>query len=208
MAFAKTRMFELFPTLVWAHELEAADYEPINRDILAALDAIRAERPELTPTSNWQTPNDLQNNAAFAGLLAQVDLASKSILHFLGVDYENFEVTGCWANVRPKGASHQLHVHPNNYLSGVYYVQAEDGVDSIAFHDPRSQINVISPKFKERNAHNAKKVMINVRTGVMLLFPAWLVHAVEPTTGENLRISVSFNVMFHNFATQVSAPQW
>jgi hypothetical protein len=31
-------------------------------------------------------------------------------------------ITGCWANVNPPGSYHPTHNHPNNFLSGVYYV--------------------------------------------------------------------------------------
>ena len=31
-------------------------------------------------------------------------------------------ITGCWANINPPAAYHPTHNHPNNYLSGVYYV--------------------------------------------------------------------------------------
>ena len=37
------------------------------------------------------------------------------------------------------GAAHGLHSHPNNFLSGVYYVRVPSGGDTINFHDPRSQ---------------------------------------------------------------------
>ncbi|MGH8628692.1 MAG: putative 2OG-Fe(II) oxygenase [Gammaproteobacteria bacterium] len=39
--------------------------------------------------------------------------------------------TGCWANVNGIGASHGVHTHPNNFLSGVYYVQTQAGADTI-----------------------------------------------------------------------------
>jgi Putative 2OG-Fe(II) oxygenase len=32
-----------------------------------------------------------------------------------------------------------MHQHPNNLLSGVYYVRTHPGADTMNFHDPRNQ---------------------------------------------------------------------
>ena len=42
----------------------------------------------------------------------------------------------------------------------------------------------------------------------MLMFPAWLAHSVVPNPSEEVRISVSFNLMFTNFSETMSAPLW
>jgi len=52
-------------------------------------------------------------------------------LAFLRVDHPQVLITGCWANVNASGAAHRMHAHPNNFLSGVYYVQVQDRVDDV-----------------------------------------------------------------------------
>ena len=48
-----------------------------------------------------------------------------------GIGCDAFEITGCWATVLAKGAVHKVHSHPNNFLSGVYYVRTRPGADTI-----------------------------------------------------------------------------
>ena len=67
-----------------------------------------------------------------------INVASKSVLDQIEIDYRSFVITGCWANINPPGSPHNPHTHPNNLLSGVYYVQAPEGADSICFHEPGS----------------------------------------------------------------------
>lgn len=44
--------------------------------------------------------------------------------------------------------------------------------------------------------------------GRMVMFPAWLKHRVP--TGETTieRVSISFNLMFRNFAETIAKPRW
>lgn len=41
-----------------------------------------------------------------------------------------------------------------------------------------------------------------------MIFPAWLVHSVPMNTSDEFRISISFNVMFSDFAKTVAKPKW
>ncbi len=52
------------------------------------------------------------------------------------------------------GAGHGMHSHPNNFRSGVYYVQTHEGADSINFHDPRPQTGIIRPPVTGLTAEN------------------------------------------------------
>ena len=56
------------------------------------------------------------------------------------------------------GAGHRMHSHPNNFLSGVYYVQTHEGADSINFHDPRPQTGIIRPPVTGLTAENTDQV--------------------------------------------------
>jgi len=61
---------------------------------------------------------------AFFGLMDCVSAAVKDVLGFLKIGNDAFSVTGCWANVAAPGGWHRMHSHPNNFLSGVYYVRS------------------------------------------------------------------------------------
>ena len=107
-----------------------------------------------------------------------------------------------------KGAGHKIHSHPNNFLSGVYYVQTQPGADTINFHDPRIQTGIIRPPIMELTAGNTDQVVVKVKNGTLLVFPSYLQHSVDPSTSDGQRISVSFNIMFSSFAENLSRPLW
>lgn len=121
---------------------------------------------------------------------------------------EPVEVTACWATVLARGAAHKLHSHPNNFLSGVYYVCNRPGADGINFHDPRRQTGVIRPPVVELTAENADQVVLEVHDGMLLMFPSYLEHSVDANASDEERGSVSFNVMFSSFTERLSKPLW
>lgn len=198
----------IFPTLVWKTYLKKDVYGPLNKRITDKLDELRRAMPELPPSRTWQTDQNLHEVDEFSELMSYVSTMSKSILDFTKIIYDDFTITGCWANVAAKGGSHIAHTHPNNYLSGVYYVQTQKGADHIVFDDPRVQRSVISPRVRELNETNAPKVVMGVQEGLLVMFPSWLVHSVGFNTSNEERISVSFNIMFSAFGETMSYPKW
>jgi uncharacterized protein (TIGR02466 family) len=113
-------------------------------------------------------------------LRRHIDEAAESVLEYLKIGRESFMITGCWANVSAPGAAHRVQNHPNNYLSGVYYVRMQQGANTINFLDPRPQTAIIRPPITELTAENTEQVVVSVKDGMLLMFPAWLQHSVDP----------------------------
>lgn len=40
------------------------------------------------------------------------------------------------------------------------------------------------------------------------MFPAWFGHSVAPNPSDELRVSISFNIMFMSFSKTQSPPRW
>jgi uncharacterized protein (TIGR02466 family) len=198
----------MFPTLVWKVQLGAQLHEAMDARILAALATVRPDAPELALGQGWQSDRTLHQLEEFRDLISCVNNAAKSVLRFLRIGYDAFEITGCWANVLAKGAAHRAHSHPNNFLSGVYYVQTQPGTDTINFHDPRNQTSIIRPPVVELTGENTDQVVVRVKNGTLLIFPFYLQHSVDTNMSEEERISISFNIMFSSFAENVSKPLW
>jgi len=114
-----------------------------------------------------------------------------------------------WANVNGPGDSNEYHCHPGAFWSGVYYID-----DGYAGEDPVAmqmggQIELLDPRgpgpamyapnfaFAGRNglAAGASEALYP-KTGMLLLFPAWQMHQVRPYRGDELRISMAFNLCF------------
>jgi uncharacterized protein (TIGR02466 family) len=198
----------MFPTLVWKVELEAQLREAICAQALAALARMRRDLPPLAPGQGWQSVQSLHEFDDFRDLGSCVQRVVPGILGFLRIGFDAYQVTACWATVLTKGAAHKMHQHPNNFLSGVYYVRTHPGADTINFHDPRNQTGIIRPPVVELTAENTDQVVVRVKDGTMLLFPSYLQHSVDASASEDERISISFNIMFSSFTENLSKPLW
>lgn len=201
-------VLSLFPTLVWKIQLTSEFHERVNGKIIEALDNINPLMADMTPGEAWQSDQKLDQLEEFRELMACIHSTTRTVLQFLKVGYDAVEVTGCWATVSARGADHPLHSHPNNFLSGVYYVQTQAGAETINFHDPRTQPAIIRPPVTELTAQNTDQVVVKVKNGTLLFFPSYLPHSVAPNESHELRISISFNVMFSLFAENLSRPLW
>ena len=206
--FAATDVLRMFPSFVWKAELKPKIHRRLNEDIISMLDGMRRTLPEPAPGRSWQSDQDLHKLSDLCELVSCLNDAIASVLDFLKIGQEEFEITGLWANMNPPGAAHGMHSHPNNFLSGVYYVRTHKGADTINFHDPRSQTGIIKPPVMELSAENTDQVVVGVKNGAILLFPSWLAHSVDTNRSDETRISVSFNVMFSAYAENMSKPLW
>jgi uncharacterized protein (TIGR02466 family) len=198
----------MFPTLVWKIQLEPRLRDEIEAAIVPALEEMRRALPKLEPGCGWQSERELHTRQEFQKLFACVMSGAKGVLRFLRIGYDALEITGCWASVLARGARHNYHSHPNNFLSAVYYVRTHPGAECINFHDPRSQASVIRPPVTELTAENTDQVVVPVRNGTLLMFPAYLPHSVDETASDEERISVSFNLMFSAFTENLAKPLW
>lgn len=192
--FSRCEISQCFPSCVWVHELQ--DFKDMNDRMVPELQRLRAsaDRPE-RPGAAWQSRGDLHRLEAFQPLANCMMAASQGVLDFLKCRYEGFAITNCWANVNGKGQAHRIHSHPNNYLSGVYYVRAPEKCGDIVFHDPRPQSIVLLPQVSERTPFNSSKHRITPEEGRLLVFHSWFQHLVEANESDEERISISFNVM-------------
>jgi len=198
----------MFPTLVWKVELEAQLREAICAQALAALAGMRRDLPPLAPGQGWQSLQSLHELDDFRDLVACVHRVVPGILRFLKIGHDAYQITACWATVLSRGAAHPMHQHPNNFLSGVYYLRTHRGADTINFHDPRSQTGIIRPPVIELTAENTDQVVVRVKDGTMLVFPSYLQHSVDASASDEERISISFNIMFSSFTEHLSKPLW
>ncbi|WP_439816196.1 2OG-Fe(II) oxygenase family protein [Zavarzinia sp. CC-PAN008] len=205
--FAGQQLLTFFPTLVWVFDLVPAERDAVAGDIAAFLARAGAATPGRTDLS-LQTDHDFHTRPEFNRLGRAIDLAVRNISGFLQLDADRPMVTGCWINVSPPGARHHEHAHPNNYLSGVYYIAAPPGAGQIAFHDPRPQAHVVLPPMKRVTGHTGAVMTVAPAPGRLILFHSWLRHSVDPNEAPSDRISLSFNVMFEDFGERYGRPLW
>ncbi|MDP2333817.1 MAG: 2OG-Fe(II) oxygenase family protein [Reyranella sp.] len=197
---------ELFPTPLWVVDAVSADVAAFIANLKAEIENIISPRPKVPSGSNWQTPQDLHTRPAFADFVKLVEMAARGVAQHLQVEQFPMMITGCWANVNPPGSYHPTHNHPNNYLSGVYYVAVPETDSHLVFQDPRPTL--IVPRSAKHSRITGNAYVQQPRPGRMVLFPSWLRHHVPSNEGTTERISIAFNLMFTNFAESMAPPSW
>jgi len=206
--FSSTEVKDIFPTPIWVVDLAEDKAKSFNADLKRVIYDLTEPRREIPIGSTWQTEPMLQKRAEFAEFCQLVRQAAKGALSFLQVEHDGFEITGCWANINPRGGLNSAHTHPNNYLSGVYYVSLPAEKGQIVFADPRPQAMTMMPTTKQWNKYVGNEIKLEVKEGRFVLFPSWLVHSVPVNRSEEHRISISYNIMFSNYAETMSPPLW
>lgn len=115
-------------------------------------------------------------------------------------------LTQSWLNYTDASQQHPNHIHPNSYISGVLYMNVQEGLDSIMFHKPLSAIN-LKVDHVELNRFTEEVHRFPVKTGLLVLFPSHLQHGVLTNAADHSRISLAFNTFlkgtignYHSYA--------
>ncbi|MHA6333721.1 2OG-Fe(II) oxygenase family protein [Qipengyuania sp. CAU 1752] len=111
-----------------------------------------------------------------------------------------------WANVSQVGSANQYHFHPGSFWSAVAYI--DDGYDGsedaslggeLQLLDPRMpMVRMTAPDLRmlDRDGQQQQnEISVRPRTGMIVIFPSWLQHAVRPFHGSGTRISIAINLV-------------
>ena len=166
--------------------------EALEKAILAQ----EAPSPETNSTrGGWQTDH---NFAAWGD--AAVALADHVIrladAHTEMLDREREWAIEGWANILQPGGYNLQHTHGSSFWSAVYYVRVDEGDGgALTFVDPRrALLHAYSNLLKMKTAGIYGAAEVKPQAGLLVMFPAWLDHAVQPWEGTGLRISVAMNL--------------
>ena len=133
------------------------------------------------------------NTETFKSLKKQLDLIIKDYFDKIICD-NNFKpfITQSWLNYTNQNQYHHRHKHSNSFISGVFYINADENNDKIIFFNDK--YSFIEPEPKQYNLYNSSSWWFNVKSCQVLLFPSSLSHCVDVKKGTNTRISLAFNV--------------
>lgn len=129
-----------------------------------------------------------------ADLAAYFATCVEAFIETVGHRVPEIAITQCWLNINRPGERHHRHHHPNSFVSGVYYLDAEPGAGSIAFHRPG--FVELEPEKLKATAFTFDLWNEAPTTGMLLLFPSRLEHSVGRNLSQRNRLSISFNTMF------------
>ena len=155
----------------------------------------------------WQSSWDFEASGGRPGrrlLDAARELATRMTSDRAGKPVRVVWKTNAWANVNRRDHGNEFHTHPGAYWSGTYYVDDGGIGDDPALggefemQDPRGVAPAMYAPllgFAVPGGQSAgASELIRPKSGQMVLFPFWLLHAVRPYRGERERISVAFNL--------------
>ena len=142
--------------------------------------------------------NNILENKEMKKLKQFIEKSLKEYFQNIYVPKNNVEpyVTQSWCNYTKEGQFHHKHAHPNSFVSGVFYVQADKTKDKIYFYkDWYKQIQIPA---KEYNTFNSESWWFETNTNDLVIFPSNLTHMVEKVVGKE-RISLSFNTFLKGY---------
>ena len=117
----------------------------------------------------------------------------KEFCSHLPLDIKEILVPQLWVNVNKRGDWNTIHQHGSYHLAGTYYVKVPKDSGRLVFRDPRS--SAMSNLFMLNRFDKGEFKNINLIEGLLMIWPSYLDHFVEPSQTDEERISISFDVI-------------
>ena len=183
---------DLFPTRIWQARLDSlSSHHPQWIEAVLALRAASPKPAGRTNRQGWNSESmSVLEQPVFAPLRQAVRAACASALAEMGLSSRPFELQS-WINLHDRGGFNFLHLHEGSLLSGSFYLQVPAGAGDFVFRDPRPGIIHGSVKGAVPNGHS--DIHLTPSTGLLVLFPCWMEHYVEPHDSDQPRITIAFN---------------
>ena len=184
--------YDLFPSRIWQVRLEAL--QPHFDAWTSWVLALRAANPAPAGRTNrggWNSKEmALLEQPILDPLRQTIHGACAAALAEMGRGGQRF-VLQSWVNLHERGGFNFLHMHEASLLSGSFYLKVPAGSGALCFRDPRPGVIHGAVKGSFPNAH--ADVNLRPSTGLLVLFPAWMEHYVEPHESDEPRICIAFN---------------
>ena len=176
----------LFSTPVWIDHLNL-DNEKLTKQVYKLQS--EHESANVSNVGGWQSPVDLDDTEFVREVIEHVPMREDKPFKS-----EDFSIHN-WININKKGNYNNRHTHLDSriFLCGVYYIKAPKNCGRIRLWDPRGVLHnsmTDNRYFNDGHEYN----YINVEEGMIIYFPSWLEHDVEPSKSNEDRISVAFNL--------------
>lgn len=190
-------MHLFFSTPVWTSKID--NHKNINSEILDYIYKLQNENPDGVIKSNFSGWHSQDFNLKEVSSKNFVEAIKKNINATLSdmswdLEKQQVKINNIWAIINQEGAFNQKHQHSNSDISAAYYVSAPENCGDIVFHDPRPATTYKHPIAKSANILNASVNSIKPEEGLLVLFPSYLEHSVNPNLSKQKRIVISFNI--------------
>ena len=190
-------MHLFFSTPIWATKVK--DYEKVNDEMLAYILNLQKKDPIGVVKSNfkgWHSKDFNMKDLAPINFVSAIKNNLNTLIDDMDWDLaiQSVKISSMWAIINEKGAWNQKHQHSNSDISAAYYVTAHEGCGDIVFYDPRPARVYKQPIAKTPNKLNGTVNSIKPEAGMLVLFPSYLDHSVNPNISDKKRVVISFNL--------------
>lgn len=193
---------QLFPTTIWSLDLQGLSHLFAQwSDQLIAQRALEADARGRSNRLGWSGPKTLFDDPSFALLQARCREAFAHALQEMGVPPGLRFGLEAWANIHDRCGHNQPHIHREVMLSGCFYLRTPPGSGALVFNDPRP--GPLHSTAWGSGMNRWERRAVRPHAGLLLIFPAWLEHAVEPHEGDVPRLSIAVNAVLHRSAPAI-----
>ena len=179
-----------FPSVIWSAMTHFGNNSELKR--------FAYERQKVDPGRVISNFGGYQSCDIKSGDNAEIDKLTEAIgMEISGcarqVGLPQLELYNIWININPPNSYNHLHNHTNSVLSGVYYVDAQEGQGNIQFERPDNGEYHIPAQVEKGTYYTSTRATYASKTGALYIFPGWLKHSVQGNQSTSDRISISFN---------------
>lgn len=177
-----------FITSIW---MESINYDPKILDFI--LD-IKSNTPTVKKSNRGGWQSDIffkEDNDYVLSLLTEIKCLVENVYDELGIS-SSPKIKNYWFNCNNKNDFNFPHTHPYSFVSAVYYFKAPQNSGNIVFRRPDNFEKYIENAFKD-TIENYRIFYVTPEDNLLLIFPSYLEHFVEPSQTDDLRISMAVN---------------
>ena len=205
---AETRL--LFGTPFLVDRLQSPEGLKALKDVILAQKARDPDGVQISNVGGWHSSADMiewGGEAAKALAFTAMTMADEATIDIRSPKDNRYSwVPDMWANVSGKGNANFHHTHPGSYWSAVAYI--DDGYEGstdpalggeLQLLDPRMpMLRMPAPDLRSKDGSGGpldNEPKLRPSTGMIVMFPSWLLHAVRAFHGPGTRISIAINLI-------------
>lgn len=187
----------VFSVSLWENEFP--DFDLKKQKFLNAVNEYRQENPEgesKYSVNGYQSPEFLHTKEDLRCLFEHICSVAEKASNQLNFSKNTVCITGSWVNFNE---NRQTIISPHNHediFTGVFYLNAPEKSGKLCLINP--SINSLWEGKKlseEKDKFTSEILKVEPKEGMILLWPSYVNHYVEPNNHDDVRISISFRVL-------------
>lgn len=187
----------IFSVPLW--ETEFPDFDSKKEIFLETVKEYRKENPRGDNSSSvngYQSPEYLHTKENLRCLFEHICYVAEKASNQLNFSKNTIYITGSWVNFNENRQTINSPHNHEDIFSGVFYLNIPKESGKLCLINPSINSLWMGKKLSEEKTKFTSEVLkIEPKEGMILLWPSYLNHYVEPNNHDDARISISFRVI-------------